>query len=202
MQTEATVAAVASAGNCTAVTPAAARVLRVSLSCCSDAPDSEPQTLLMALLDGMLTRLEARPSLFAEFNAAIHRLAALAHTFPGSALTHWSLCSGIGFSSLAIRTILPWVSKRCKTAAIGVRECVAAEKEKKKRLLYMAQHSPEVMTDNMACLTESKVFNDAQDGHGKSSLPWCFFLDAGIPCVSRSGNSCNQEKMQTASKTS
>ena len=167
----------------------------MSLSCASQESTeaSAPKTCLEALLHEMLDRLEARSTVWPQVVSAWATVAEMVAKMPGGAMTHWSLCSGAGFSSTALRTTLPVLAQRCRTDPVGFRECIAAEKNKKKQAVYFGQHKPEIMTDNMKELATHSDINLAQDGR-RSSLPWSFLLDAGIPCVSRAGNNNNSEK--------
>ena len=57
-------------------------------------------TILMQLLDGCTTRLEERPALHGQFMQGLARAITRVQGFPGAEISHWSLCSGFGMSSL------------------------------------------------------------------------------------------------------
>ena len=115
--------------------------------------------------------------------------------FPGADVYHWSLCSGFGMSSMLLRRLSQFISKLTRSPPFIVRESVAAEMKEDKRKVYESQHSPEVMTKDMKELPNDTALNASQHVSTRgvrARLPWCFLLDAGVPCTSRAGtnNKC------------
>ena len=139
------------------------------------------------LLDGVLTRIEACPTLFLKFRAGLTQCMHFVKSgCPAGVMPHWSVCAGSGMSSMVLSRLCEWLRVRMQLD-FNIEEAVAAEKHDRKRDVYVRQHGPKFVVKDMAELSSEDARN--LNTNRKEPLPWVFVYDGGIPCTSRAGPS-------------
>lgn len=114
---------------------------------------------------------------------ALQRLFTMA---PDGSLAKWSLFAGTGLSSKVCHALASvWLNKY--GVAVECDDILYCELSKTKRQFLRVQHKPRWLVADAMELSSDRAKNIAtgDDAERADLLPWCYMLDAGIPCTSR-----------------
>ncbi|CAK0874683.1 unnamed protein product, partial [Prorocentrum cordatum] len=158
------------------------RKLRPHVSACSE---FEPRNLAEHMVRRWLTELGPEVEI-----DCINGLRSFASKVPEGIAARWSLFAGSGVGThfySALQTVL----NREFGIEVVFDTTVYSELNPEKQQHIMDQFSPRFLVGDVKKLKSPSSDNDARGGT-EELLPWCFILDAGPPCTSRTPLSCRR----------
>lgn len=138
-------------------------------------------------LDHMLVMWHDQLSCAVELDMrfALQRLARLVQDAPGKVISRWSLFAGSGLATHACEALRRFWQHRYDID-IPFASALVAERNPKKRAHLMQHTDPKFVVEAVSELQSDIAKNLKFEDHRQELLPYCFGLDGGPPCTSRS----------------